>query len=441
MSDINKEKTKPFSTFRKQLNEQTYRPVNEGAVKAAMEDWMESLPDAVVDEINRKYAAKLKAAQLTGLSMGDPVRKALIQLLDKHKVKPALGDLSRKTDISALEMMFNTFFGEGVEVNEENFNYGAYGYRVDEASDTPTQHALNIARKTVKMNDVFANIMGGMSKKQAHEFLLKHGTRAEKRASEKWLFTHMDKKSVKEEIEQVDEASDKQKKNKLAHSNEGVKEDTAVAEGVVSHDRKSLEKMSISQLRELLKKYTDIVLKGQAAPENRKYAFMPAASQKTLADIRGILRARGAGSLLDEGEGVRTEEELEVVEAGQAKLLRLGKAYDKARIGARGVLDPENRKRVGDAYFKLRDKVLDKRKKRMDRGTFDKEAEWRRFGWLPDPHRRFAESECTEGMAKVTLNPKKKIGYEIRDVGPGGKSTVVKRENWPKKKSKGKPRE
>jgi len=76
-------------------------------------------------------------------------------------------------------------------------------------------------------------------------------------------------------------------------------------EGVVSesHTRAQLEKMSIPKLRELLKKYTDTVLKGQAAPENRKYAFMPAASQKTLADIRGILRSRGAGVALEEGVG------------------------------------------------------------------------------------------------------------------------------------------
>jgi len=86
-------------------------PINEGAVKAAMEEWMESLPKAVVDEISRKYAAKLALANLTGteLSKSNPVRKAIIQLLDKHKVKP-LGDPSRENDIFALEMMFNTHF-------------------------------------------------------------------------------------------------------------------------------------------------------------------------------------------------------------------------------------------------------------------------------------------------------------------------------------------
>lgn len=50
-----------------------------------------------------------------------------------------------------------------------------------------------------------------------------------------------------------------------------------------SHSRAALEKMSITQLRALLKKYT-------AKP----------GSGRELADIRGLLRAKGAGSVLDE---------------------------------------------------------------------------------------------------------------------------------------------
>jgi len=375
MSDINTEKRKAFSTFRKQLDEQAYRvetyPINEGAVKVAMEDWMESLPKAVVDEINRKYAAKLKAAQLTGLSMGDPVRKALIQLLDKHKVKPALGDLSRKTDISALEMMFNTFFGESVNAGvkeevekldeltgSEVMMYAMAGFvllypdmppmliarflaskaadkfkgliakvRTNKSISPSESDALKTAIKGMKEevekldeltgSEVMMYAMAGfvllypdmppmliarfLASKAADKF---KGLIAKVRTNKSISPSESDAlktaiKGMKEEVE-VSEESNKQKKNKLAHSNEGVKEDTAVAEGVVSHDRKSLEKMSIPQLRELLKKYTDIVLKGQAAPKHRKYAFMPAASQKTLADIQGILRARGAGVVVDE---------------------------------------------------------------------------------------------------------------------------------------------
>ncbi len=38
-------------------------------------------------------------------------------------------------------------------------------------------------------------------------------------------------------------------------------------------------------------------------------------------------------------------------------------------------------------------------------------------------------------MVKIKLNPKKKIGYQITDVGPGGKQTVSKSENFPKTKT------
>ena len=131
---------KSFKDFRKQLEEQVYtvaeetEVLDEGAVKAAMEDWMYSLPKPLVAEINRKYAGKLKAAELTGLSKGDPVRKALIALLDKYKVPPALGDTSRDSDISALELMFNSFFGESVEAFK--------GYKETELDEGGVKDAL-----------------------------------------------------------------------------------------------------------------------------------------------------------------------------------------------------------------------------------------------------------------------------------------------------------
>jgi hypothetical protein len=56
-----------------------------------------------------------------------------------------------------------------------------------------------------------------------------------------------------------------------------------------SHSRAALEKYSITQLRELQKKYAAAVLKG-----DRK-------ASEELATIRGLLRAKGAGSTVDEG--------------------------------------------------------------------------------------------------------------------------------------------
>ena len=51
-----------------------------------------------------------------------------------------------------------------------------YDEKVDEAKkqyDVPTQHQRKIAKDTLKMNDVFANIMGGPSKEEAKKILKK----------------------------------------------------------------------------------------------------------------------------------------------------------------------------------------------------------------------------------------------------------------------------
>jgi len=177
------------------------------------------------------------------------------------------------------------------------------------------------------------------------------------------------------------------------------------------------------------------------------------------------------GKLVKRGSRAEVKEEIEHIdEAGQAKLERLGKAYDKARIGSRGVLNPENKKRLGDAYFSMRDKVLDKRKKRIEKGTFDKEKEVQArvahnkknyskgvfgnvFGKKTvqeelvggqkkldlnknkrlDAHdfailraKKKAVSEAKKPMIKIGLNPTKKIGYEVASIGAGGKKTVEK---------------
>lgn len=44
-----------------------------------------------------------------------------------------------------------------------------------EAHDVPTQHQINIAKKTLKMSDAGAKIMGGMTKEEARALLKKHG--------------------------------------------------------------------------------------------------------------------------------------------------------------------------------------------------------------------------------------------------------------------------
>ena len=66
---------------------------------------------------------------------------------------------------------------------------------------------------------------------------------------------------------------------------------TKAIRGVVneSHTRKELEGLSITRLRELKKKYEGRVLKGDRD------------AARELADIRGLLRSKGAGVVVDEG--------------------------------------------------------------------------------------------------------------------------------------------
>ena len=290
---------KRFSDFRKQLDEQAYEPtyrvetypINEGAVKAAMEDWMESLPKAVVDEINRKYGAKLKAAEMKGLSKTDPVRKALIQLLDKHKVKPALGDPSREMDISALEMMFNTFFGEGVEVKEENLDIGTYGFRIDRDGGKFVLYQLSYNRGSVRFPDGRTGTVIG-----------RYATRNEAIAA--------------------------------AKRNAGVKEGTEVAEA------------------------------SEAFPSE--------------SDLRIWYKATGA---------------VPPFEGAVPSYKNLKTMFARAK------------KEAGKA--------------------------WEMWKQLVSKSKVSESVEVEEAMVKVALNPNKKIGYQVTDVGPGGKRTVSKSENFP----------
>jgi hypothetical protein len=55
-----------------------------------------------------------------------------------------------------------------------------------------------------------------------------------------------------------------------------------------SHTRAQLEKLSTTRLRELMKKYERLVLRGDKD------------ASRELADIRGLLRSKGAGHALDE---------------------------------------------------------------------------------------------------------------------------------------------
>jgi len=75
------------------------------------------------------------------------------------------------------------------------------------------------------------------------------------------------------------------------------------------------------------------------------------------------------------GGKVVKEEMEQIDEAGAAKLARMGYAYDRARIGSRGVNNPERKQQMRDAYYKQREKVEANKAKRVAAGTFDKGRE------------------------------------------------------------------
>jgi len=206
-----------------------------------------------------------------------------------------------------------------------------------------------------------------------------------KRENEKWRKAE---KSVKEEVEAIEEMhkvgdtvkvphKGKMVKGKIVRHDKGGSGKAAQHGGgyvvdvgeyssitVPSH---KIVKEEAEQIDELSKKTLGSYVK-KAAKDIEDLSsdsdfYLRGAAYREFDKTRAKIRQRHAGV----GKAVKrlTKEGAEQIdEAGQAKLERLGKAYDKARIGSRGVLNPERKKRLGDAYFKMRDKVSDKQKKR-----------------------------------------------------------------------------
>jgi len=118
------------------------------------------------------------------------------------------------------------------------------------------------------------------------------------------------------------------------------------------------------------------------------------------------------GKLVKRGSRAEVKEEMEQIdEAGAAKLARMGYAYDRARVGARGVLNPERKKQMGDAYYKQREKMEANKAKRVAAGTFDKGRE------LEALHKKYeirrAKNTVKEaligGQKKLDMNKNKRI--------------------------------
>jgi hypothetical protein len=256
------------------------------------------------------------------------------------------------------------------------------------------------------------------------------------------------------------------KKSKLAplsQKKKGVNEDLQTPAREREMDRKIAkhDDAADSAYRTRMTKYGKVADRASKSEDKHDKAItsLLKRSQKEQESSRTYGRS---GKLVKRGSRAEVKEEMEQIdEAGAAKLARMGYAYDRARVGARGVLNPERKKQMGDAYYKQREKMEANKAKRVAAGTFDKgrelEALHKKYeirrakntvkealiggqkkldlnkNKRLDSHdfamlraKKKAMSEAKKPMIKIGLNPNKKIGYEVASIGAGGKKTVEK---------------
>jgi len=256
------------------------------------------------------------------------------------------------------------------------------------------------------------------------------------------------------------------KKSKLAplsQKKKGVNEDYQTLAREREMERKLLKHDDAADraYRTRMTKYGKIADRASKAEDKHEKAIsrLIKRSEKEYSSPRTYGRG---GKLVKRGSRAEVKEEMEQIdEAGAAKLARMGYAYDRARVGARGVLNPERKKQMGDAYYKQREKMEANKAKRVAAGTFDKgrelEALHKKYeirrakntvkealiggqkkldlnkNKRLDSHdfamlraKKKAMSEAKKPMIKIGLNPNKKIGYEVASIGAGGKKTVEK---------------
>jgi len=87
------------------------------------------------------------------------------------------------------------------------------------------------------------------------------------------------------------------------------------------------------------------------------------------------------------------------------------------KIGVQGIITPK-----GEIKVPMR-----------DRKRLDSELKKNKIKNYTISNESFEVEEEKKNKIKVKLNPKKKIGYEVKSVGPGGKTTVTKRRDMPGK--------
>ena len=338
-----------------------------------------------------------------------------------------------------------------------------YGKVADRASKSEDKHDKAIARllKRSQKEQESSRTYGRSGK------LVKRGSRAE----------------VKEEMEQIDElnkktlgsyirkaSSDLARKTSDADLHNEYMGDVGTSKARLAQERKKISqrKRGIGQAVSRLTTEAHIGKSGFPTQDERTFRDrirLGAKLDKTGQTKGAEKRAWHALDKWAQRKAAKKnsvkEETEQIDEAGAAKLARMGYAYDRARVGARGVLNPERKKQMGDAYYKQREKMEANKAKRVAAGTFDKGRE------LEALHKKYeirrakntvkealiggqkkldlnknkrldsqdfamlrakkkAMSEAKKPMIKIGLNPNKKIGYEVASIGAGGKKTVEK---------------
>jgi hypothetical protein len=338
-----------------------------------------------------------------------------------------------------------------------------YGKVADRASKSEDKHDKAIARllKRSQKEQESSRTYGRSGK------LVKRGSRAE----------------VKEEMEQIDElnkktlgsyirkaSSDLARKTSDADLHNEYMGDVGTSKARLAQERKKISqrKRGIGQAVSRLTTEAHIGKSGFPTQDERTFRDrirLGAKLDKTGQTKGAEKRAWHALDKWAQRKAAKKnsvkEETEQIDEAGAAKLARMGYAYDRARVGARGVLNPERKKQMGDAYYKQREKMEANKAKRVAAGTFDKGRE------LEALHKKYeirrakntvkealiggqkkldlnknkrldsqdfamlrakkkAVSEAKKPMIKIGLNPNKKIGYEVASIGAGGKKTVEK---------------
>jgi len=152
-------------------------------------------------------------------------------------------------------------------------------------------------------------------------------------------------------------------------------------------------------------------LDATASKIRNKVGDQPAAKKKYNSILSKNRNEFFAKKMYGKGGKVVKEGAEQIDEAGAAKLARMGYAYDRARVGSRGVNNPERKQQMGDAYYKQREKVEANKAKRVAAGTFDKERE------LEALHKKYeirrakntVKEELVGGQKRLDVNKNKRL--------------------------------